>query len=248
MIASIDDTVLTLQNLPEFPRHAQRTRLSDGFTLIELLVVISIISLLIAILLPALSSARASARKIKCATMLHNHGISLSQFIMDVNDQLPGNRYNNRLDPRFSTTRHSWWHVISAYSGPNTFDPGYTTMFVCPEDKRPLDSEYAAYAQFPTSNAVNGYVFNTTESDPVKSGHRYSDYPRPSLLGSVADDSIEVRRRYFSTTYLMGLRHLGSANVMYLDWHVGSVSNNSGADLGGPDPSEWWHNNRGFYH
>lgn len=59
-----------------------RTRTS-AFTLIELLVVISIISLIIAILLPALRQAREVALLSKCATQQRSMGIGLQVYITE---------------------------------------------------------------------------------------------------------------------------------------------------------------------
>jgi prepilin-type N-terminal cleavage/methylation domain-containing protein len=62
---------------------------AKGFTLVELLVVISIMALLLGILAPALSKARASALRAACMSNLHNLALAFRMYLDDNRNIMP---------------------------------------------------------------------------------------------------------------------------------------------------------------
>ncbi len=88
---SFSDTVETSRVAPPAvegrPRLGRRTH---GFTLVELLVVIAIIGVLVALLLPAIQSAREAARRAQCLSNLKQIGLAVLQYEQAKNRFPPG--------------------------------------------------------------------------------------------------------------------------------------------------------------
>ncbi len=83
----------------------------NAFTLIELLVVVAIIAVLISMLLPALGSARESARKVVCGSNMSQVSKAMLLYGQDNKDFLPTYENSN------GTTTSTFGNYVSNYGG-----------------------------------------------------------------------------------------------------------------------------------
>src|SRR5688572_4817570 len=89
-----------------------KTKQRAAFTLVELLVVIAIIGILVALLLPAVNSAREAARKAKCLNSVKQFALAMNTY-HEANKILPpGTTWKDSSNPR---NGHTWFELLMPY-------------------------------------------------------------------------------------------------------------------------------------
>jgi len=163
-----------------------RTSRQPGFSLIELLVVISIVALLIALLLPALSQSREAAHAVACGSQLRQIGLMLLRYASDHEQALPAACILDDQPYQFaSSTFDDWtWNEAvylekQAPAGTEVGNASYAP-FQCPAvEREDYVTGHPVYEQYNTDYAANFKLMDVLYS-PTRTYHTIDEVKRPS--------------------------------------------------------------------
>ena len=167
-----------------------------GFTLIELLVVLAVISVLASLLLPALSRAKESARRIACLNHLRQLGLAMQMYVND---------NEGRYCPRTHPVR--WPHRLHWYA-PDL------KLLRCPTDVAEPATGNADPTLWPADAAPRSYIYNAWND------YYRSFYPAGEWRQIVSSNGHAIREadiREPSETCVLGEKQPDSSH-WYLDY------------------------------
>ncbi|QQE13522.1 prepilin-type N-terminal cleavage/methylation domain-containing protein [Planctomycetota bacterium] len=197
-----------------------------GFTLMELLVVISIISLLIGILLPALSMARTAARGAACSSNMRQILLTNVMFMNDYKGRLPANRIGLQNDV------HVTWRAWLAKKGYLENEEAW----LCPAPP-PTDAMTEEGRTIGGSQCVSDPQSNYALNGELMWEMRNSDQPTGDVLAEQIKRSSDVVMLLETRSYWPDLRYNS----------VDGRGTVPGEDDGGGYFSYWHASNGGYW-
>lgn len=192
------------------------------FTLIELLVVVAIISILMAILMPALSAAKGKANQISCMGNLKQLGMLAVQYVGESADTMPPT-YDSAASKRWSDLFIDLG-LITPWNSKNTNNK----WLHCPS-WRPssMFNTSGGLANTSSTYGINVYPI-AAKLSPLTYGRKLNTIRQPSndiLFGDSATVSLANQCYYFNydSNHLIHLRHSNFADMSFVDGHVAAV-------------------------
>ncbi len=189
---------------------------TKGFTLIELLVVIAVIAVLVAILFPVYSRARAAARKAQCVSNARQLAQAVRMYAADYDRRLVPARV---WAPNTGTLGITWCLTLQPYIQNQQ-------ILICPEDPAPQLASRST--DLPHSYGINylltfntswGYYYPLTLS--MSSINRISDM---ILFFDLKSDAHAMGASYVAHRLSrVAARHNGQAVFSFVDGHAKSL-------------------------
>jgi prepilin-type N-terminal cleavage/methylation domain-containing protein/prepilin-type processing-associated H-X9-DG protein len=222
-------------------------RSKKTFTLIELLVVIAIIAILAAMLLPALKTARETAKKISCANNLKQTGLGTMNYTADYNGYFP-----TYSIPKIDDGEWCWPCEIGENIGlPSQRDIVWynrswkNSLFYCPSysitDETPEEPPQGV--SYGANYRMHRYILDSA-SHPVQNA-LLRKWKNPSHKVMFADGASYNLLYQDGSGYgwksQMIFRHQLFANIVFIDGHVAAYKYGTIPKwYGTTDWQTWW--------
>jgi len=220
-------------------------RTHKGFTLIELLTVIAIIMILAGILFPVFSRAIEKARQTQCANNLKQLGLAAEMYQADWDDVLVP------WGAPFAWTGHMWPELLEPYlkqigdNGGKMTGSNLGKIYRCPSAAEDEAVSYTAERSYGMNPYCGGWFPGQTPTVVPLSKVRY-----PSATVRLAETWWPANQSgtLFAPTPNPPLdyikppgRHNGMNNVLWIDGHVSSMTNETYLlSDGGPSNGNVW--------
>jgi prepilin-type processing-associated H-X9-DG protein len=203
-------------------------------TLMELLVVVAIIGILIALLLPAVQAARASARAASCKNNLRQIGLAVHQFCNSHKGSFPEWWHTKDNVTGLRDTR-SWIYTLADYL------EAVDDIRICAEDEKHVERLEAKASSY----VINDYLATDEEvPNRVRNINKLAATSRTFLIFEGADSrpakpdydhahasqwfsELNCENGWVETAVLKDIQpdqHFAHAHYLYVDGHVDIVA------------------------